>query len=100
MSSSRVDVPVALARTVRFTPDRLVVDLTDGRSLSVPFQWYPRLALATPSERENWKLIGPGQGIHWPELDEDLSVDDLLAGRHSAESQASLDRWLAGRNRA
>lgn len=100
MSSSRVDVAVALARAVRFSPDHLVVDLADGRSLSVPVEWYPRLAYATPLERDQWELIGRGQGIHWPRLDEDLSVESLLAGRRSSESQTSLNRWLAARARS
>ena len=99
MSSSRVDAAVVLARAVRFTADHLVVDLADGRSLSIPLEWYPRLALATPQERDQWELIGRGQGVHWPRLDEDLSVESLLAGRRSSESQTSLDRWLAARTK-
>lgn len=86
-----------MARTVRFTPDHLVVDLTDGRSLSVPLEWYPRLSLATAAERENWSLVGKGQGIHWPLLDEDLSIESLLAGRRSGESKESLARWSTTR---
>ena len=61
--------------------------------------WYPRLAHATTEERDRWRLIGQGEGIHWPDLDEDISVDNLLAGRASGESQASLRRWLEGRDR-
>jgi len=80
--------------------DTLVVDLADGRTLSVPLAWYPRLAHGTPAERAEWRLIGRGEGIHWPELDEDVSVEGLLAGRRSGESQASLQRWLQSRKAA
>jgi hypothetical protein len=72
----------------------LTVEMVDGRSVSVPMLWYPRLVAATPAERENWRLIGRGEGIHWPDLDEDISVAGLLAGRRSGESQRSLRRWL------
>jgi hypothetical protein len=75
----------------------LAVDLADGRAIAVPLVWFPRLAHATPAERANWRLIGSGAGIHWPELDEDISVESLLAGRSSRESAASLERWLASR---
>lgn len=67
-------------KDVRFTRDTLVVDLTDGRSVSVPLAWYPRLQSATPAQRTNWKVSGAGFGIHWPDVDEDLSVDGLLRG--------------------
>ena len=97
MTSSKTDLSVAFARDVRFTDDTFVVDLADGRSLSVPFAWYPRLAHATPAERQNWELIGRGQGIHWPSLDEDLSIESLLARRRSGESQRSFKRWLESR---
>ncbi len=73
------------------------VDLSDGRTIAAPIAWYPRLAHGTPRERGNWWLIGGGEGIHWPDLDEDISVDGLLAGRRSGESRASLQQWLAGR---
>ena len=82
---------------VRVTDDALSVELADGRNVSVPLGWYPRLAHATPAERGTWKFTGGGSGIHWPAVDEDLSVAGLVAGRPSAESQASLRRWLAGR---
>jgi len=100
MTSSPVDVRQALAQTVRVTNDTLIVDLIDGRTLSVPVAWYPRLAHGTPTEQTNWRLIGRGHGIHWPQLDEDISVDDLLAGHRSSESQSSLDRWLKSRKAA
>jgi hypothetical protein len=82
---------------VSVTEDSLVVDLVDGRTLSVPLAWYPRLLHGTPQERANWRLIGRGEGIHWPDLDEDLSVEGLLAGRPSGESQRSFACWLEGR---
>ena len=69
-----------LAETLEVTDDELVVFLADGRKLSVPIAWYPRLADAAPAQRENWRLIGPGTGFHWPDLDEDLSVEGMLAG--------------------
>ena len=79
------------------TDDTLTVELNDGRAVSVPLAWYPRLVHATPKERRDWRLIGKGQGIHWEDLDEDISVEGLLAGRPSGESQASFKRWLATR---
>jgi hypothetical protein len=77
--------------------DALIVDLADGRTITVPLAWFPRLAHGTPAERTNWRLIGRGVGIHWPDLDEDISVESLLAGRRSGETQASLRRWLGAR---
>jgi hypothetical protein len=78
----------------------LTVDLEDGRTLTVPVGWYPRLAHGTPVERRRWRLIEGGTGIHWPGLDEDVSVEGLLAGRPSGESQSSFRRWLAEREPA
>jgi len=82
---------------VTVTNDSLVVDLKDGRAVSAPLAWYPRLLHGTPEERDNWRLIGGGEGIHWPDLDEDLSIESLISGRPSGESQASLKRWLETR---
>ena len=96
-TSAATDVPVATE--VKVTSDRLVVGLRDGRVVSVPLTWYPRLAAATPGERRRWELVGPGIGIHWPALDEDVSVEALLAGHGSNESVRSLRRWQAGRAR-
>jgi hypothetical protein len=79
------------------TDDTLTVDLSDGRTLSVPLAWYPRLLYGSADERQNWRLIGQGVGVHWPELDEDISVEGLLAGQPSSESQRSLKRWLESR---
>ena len=80
MSTLEHEYAAALARTVRAGDDALIVDLADGRTITVPLAWFPRLAHATPQERANWRLIGGGEGIHWPELDEDLSFRGLLAG--------------------
>ena len=99
MSSSMIEIQVADAVEVYATDDRLVVELEDGRTISLPLSWYPRLLHGRPKERNNYQLIGGGSGIHWPDLDEDLSVEDLLAGHRSRESQASLQRWLEERNR-
>jgi hypothetical protein len=85
-------------RGVAVTADTLGVELSDGRSLSVPLAWFPRLLHGTLEERAHWELIGRGAGIHWPDLDEDISLEGLLAGRSSAESQQSLDRWLKSRH--
>ncbi len=82
---------------VEATEETLTVDLDDGRTVSVPTSWYLRLYYGAPEERRNWRLIGHGEGIHWPELDEDVSVENLLLGKRSGESQRSLKRWLEGR---
>jgi len=97
MASSATEAAAPQAQNVRVDDDALVVELLDGRSVSVPVAWYPRLAHGSAAERSDWRLTGRGLGIHWPQLDEDVAVDDLLAGRRSAESHASLQRWLAGR---
>ena len=85
------------AENVTVSVDTLCVDLSDGRSISVPLAWYPRLLHATAVERKRWRLIGRGSGIHWEHLDEDISVEGLLAGKPSGESQASFSNWLAKR---
>ncbi|MGI8837530.1 MAG: DUF2442 domain-containing protein [Pyrinomonadaceae bacterium] len=79
------------------TDDALTVCLADGRTITVPLEWFPRLAHATAAERKNWRLLGKGEGLHWPELDEDISIHDLLLGRRSGESQTSFQRWLQKR---
>lgn len=89
-----------LAAAVMFPDERLVLELLDGRTLTAPLIWFPRLKHATPVERAKWRLIGQGEGIHWPALDEDISVDALVAGRRSLESLASLERWLFARGAA
>lgn len=97
MSSSTSDTAVARAQDVTVTEEALTVELSDGRSISVPLAWFPRLMYGTSEERSNWRLIGQGVGIHWLALDEDVSVENLLAGRASGESQRSLKQWLAQR---
>src|SRR5258705_8732219 len=97
MSSSAVETREALATEVEVSEDTLSVELADGRTIAVPLAWYPRLAHATAEERSSWQLIGGGQGIHWPAVDEDISVGNLLAGQPSAESQTSFKKWLASR---
>ena len=100
MSTSQSELRAALAQGVTVTEDALVVDLVDGRTVSVPLLWYPRLAHGSPVERANWRLIGRGEGVHWPDLDEDISVGGLLAGRPSGETQSSLRKWLESRQGA
>ncbi len=84
-------------QALAFGEDDFTVELDDGRAVSIPLAWFPRLFHATPLERENWRWIGGGIGIHWPDLDEDIAVEDLLLGRPSGESRESLQRWLAAR---
>ena len=93
MSSSPIEIAPSVQH-VLVTEDTLSVDLTDGRSISVPLGWFPRLTHGTLEERSNWRLIGGGEGIHWPALDEDISVEGLLEGRPSGESDSSLETWL------
>jgi hypothetical protein len=97
MSISEIELKDATAQNVGATDTDLTVDLVDGRTITVPLNWFPRLAAGTTVERENWRLIASGRGIHWPDLDEDISVESLLAGRKSGETQASLGRWLQER---
>ena len=99
MTTSAVAADVPVAVHVKVTADALVVELRDGRVVSVPVGWYPRLAAATLQERRRWELIGPGIGIHWPAIDEDISVEALLQGLGSNESARSLRRWQALRQR-
>ena len=97
MSSSAVESALALAKHVDVSEDTLSVELADGRTIAVPIAWYPRLSQATAAERAEWRLIAEGRGIHWPGLDEDISVTNLLAGQPSSESQSSFKKWLANR---
>jgi hypothetical protein len=94
MNTSTTEIRVPETTDVTVTDDSLTVELSDGRTISVPLAWYPRLTHATRNERSRWRLIGRGEGIHWPDLDEDITVEGLLAGRLSGESQQSLKRWL------
>ncbi|MGB3789299.1 MAG: DUF2442 domain-containing protein [Phormidesmis sp.] len=86
-----------LAAVVLVENNSLAVTLADGRSLTVPLEWYPRLLHASTAERIHWQLLGYGYAIEWPDLDEHIGVEGLLAGRRSSESQRSLQRWLKSR---
>ena len=97
MTTSTTEPQEARAVDVSVTDEELSVDLADGRTVVVPLAWYPRLVHGTRRERGRWRLIGRGVGIHWSDLDEDISIDGLLAGRPSGESQRSLKRWLEAR---
>jgi hypothetical protein len=92
MSTSAL-VSSVIAVDVHVTDEAIRVALADGREVSVPISWYPRLSHAEPRHREVWELLGGGHGIHWPELDEDVSVDNLLFGQPSGESAQSFARW-------
>ena len=97
MSISAVERSVPNAVGLEASGDTLNVKLSDGGTVSVPLDRYPRLAYATKQERANWSLIGEGQGIHWDDIDEDISVEGLLAGKRSGESMNSFVRWLMAR---
>ena len=97
MNTFMVNVQIPYAKNVKVTSDSLNVDLSDGRSIITPLAWFPRLLHATQEERNRWRLIGGGHGIHWEEIDEDISVEGLLAGKPSSESQTSLKKWLEKR---
>lgn len=97
MTTLAVETDVRVSESVLITDDTLSVDLTDGRTISVPLAWYPRLLHATSKERLNWRLICHGHGIHWEDIDEDISVEGLLTGKPSGESQTSFRKWLEAR---
>ena len=97
MNTLAIELEVPDAVDVEVSEDTLSVELTDGRTISVPVDWYPRLTHATVEERANWRIIGRGHGIHWGDIDEDISVEGLLAGRPSGESQSSFRKWLENR---
>ena len=88
-----------IAVKVAVTADQLIVELADGRTLSVPLSWYPRLLHGTEAERQHWQMLGDGYAIEWPELDEHIGVEGLLAGRRSGESAASIEKWLKTREK-
>ena len=98
MNTLAVEIRIPEALNVSITDDTLSVDLSDGRSISVPIAWFPRLLHSSEEERNNWRLIGRGMGIHWEDIDEDISIEGLLAGRPSGESQESFKKWLAARS--
>ena len=97
MTTLKAEAQAAKAQHVAVEEDTLTVEMTDGRTISLPLAWYPRLLHGTQDERNNWRLIGKGEGIHWPEIDEDISVDNLMLGNPSGESQASFKKWLQER---
>lgn len=98
MTSLTIDtLELPIIQNVEVTDTTLSVDLLEGRSIAVPLAWYPRLLHGSMAERNRWRLIGGGEGIHWDELDEDVSVKNLILGQPSGESQKSLQRWLSNR---
>ena len=99
MNSLAIEVEIPKVENVIVTDETLSVELSDGRTISVPLAWYPRLLNATEKEKKNWRLIGRGVGIHWEDIDEDISVKALLLGRVSGESQQSLKKWLGKRKK-
>ncbi|MBD2071879.1 DUF2442 domain-containing protein [Leptolyngbya sp. FACHB-671] len=101
MTSLTVDLlEVPKIQTIEITDDTLSVDLSDGRTISVPLTWYPRILHGSVEERNNWRLIGDGNEIHWNQLDEDVSVKNIILGQSSGESQKSFQRWLNERQAA
>ena len=98
MNTLALNIETPYAINVEITEDTITVDLSDGRTISVPLGWFPRLEHAHPEERKHWRFIGRGQGIHWEDIDEDISVAGLIAGRPSGESHDSLKKWLKARN--
>ena len=97
MNTLTIELREAAARNVVVTKDALKLELADGRTVEAPLAWYPRLLHGSPKERNRWRLIGGGEGIHWPDLDEDISVENVLLGQPSGESQPSFKKWLEGR---
>jgi hypothetical protein len=97
--SSMAETREAVAVQIEVSDDTLTVELADGRTIAAPLAWYPRLAHGSTEERKSWRLLGGGRGIHWPALDEDISVANLLAGQPSAESRSSFKKWLASRSK-
>ncbi|MEL7054406.1 MAG: DUF2442 domain-containing protein [Cyanobacteria bacterium J06588_5] len=98
MNSLTVELlEVPMIQTLQIDDETLSVDLSDGRTIAVPLSWYPRLTHGSDKERQNYRLIGKGNGIHWQDLDEDISIQNLIVGQPSGESQKSLQRWLSSR---
>jgi len=98
MNTLMTEVRMASAQGVSITEDEIILELTDGRTISIPLVWYPRLYHGTYEDRNNWRFIGDGEGVHWPDLDEDISVEHLILGIPSGESQRSLQKWLKERD--
>jgi hypothetical protein len=99
MNTLAVEIKIPEVMNLLLTDDTLSVDLSDGCSISVPVAWFPRLLHSSEQERNNWRLIGKGHGIHWEDIDEDISVEGLIAGRPSGESLESFKKWLAKRSK-
>ena len=97
MNSLAIETQEPRAQAITINEDSLSVDLMDGRTIIAPLIWYPRLWYGTTEERDNFEIIGDGALIHWHDLDEDLSVGGILAGRRSGESQKSLKKWIEER---
>ena len=97
MTTLAIEFRMASVQSVNVTDEALIADLSDGRTVSVPLTWFPRLLHGTHAERNKWRLIGEGEGIHWPDLDEDISVENIILGKSSGESQKSFKRWLEKR---
>ncbi len=100
MTTSAVELEISNVVNVSVTDDTLTLELNDGRTISLPLDWYPRLVHGTQAERDNWRIMGSGEGIHWEDLDEDISVEGVIAGRPSNESQSSFKKWLSKRKLA
>ncbi len=94
MVTSVGELKIPGATSIKATDDTLSAELSDGRIISVPLAWHPRLVHAEPEERDNWELHAKGHHIHWPDLDEDISIESMMAGRPSGESEQSFKRWL------
>ncbi len=99
MSISVFEVDRPLAQSALLTEETISVDLVDGRTISAPLAWYPRLAHGTPTERDSWRFVGRGEGIHSPDLDEKRSVTTILSGKPSGKSRQSFKKWLEERNK-
>ena len=99
MTTLAIEFRMVSAQNVQVTDEALIVDLSDGRTVSVPLAWFPRLLHGRPEERSKWRLIGDGEGIHWPDLDEDISVENLILGKPSGETQTSFKKWLEKRSK-
>ncbi len=100
MTISVLEIQVPVIQRLSIDETSLEADLSDGRTMSVPLAWFPRLVHATREEKANWRLIGGGEGIHWEDIDEDISVQGLLAGRRSMETRESVAKWLHARESA
>jgi len=100
MTSLAFEIRLMQIPSISISEDTLTADLSDGRTISVPLNWYPRLLHGTPKEHTHWRLIGKGEGVHWPDLDEDISAENLVYGQPSGESQKSFQKWQESRPRS